>query len=205
MENATSPSTSAQQTGTPVRLSMGATISVSAFVVAVCLTAGANPTLAATSSIEAFFNDASALSAADLESQRGGFRLANGARINFGVEIQQLVNNTLQNEVQISSHAQNHFTVTQNQNGQTTTTNLSQLPNNGIVAQTQANNGLTNLAVTVSNGSLQSLVQNAANNTSVQVATTVNIDTQGLSGILHAGMTGVQLSQLLQANQFIHH
>jgi hypothetical protein len=145
------------------------------------------------------------LSKAELAKLRGGFALGGGLVVNFGLEIQQFVNDMTKpiNDVNISL-VQNNFTVTQTTGGTTTTSNLTGLPQTfspaGVI-----NNGATQLAVTVSNQAIKSIVQNSANNQALTSVVTLNVTTQGLMNKLQQTAGANQLIQLMQTNSWTHH
>ncbi len=153
----------------------------------------------------AAFAGAPVVSAAELDKQRGGFMLPNGALVNFGMEIQEFVNNTLKNDVKVDFSVQNHFTVTQTQGTTTTTTTYSQLPNGGLSFQTPSNGGLTQQTVNIANNTIQTLVQNSANNQALKTVTTVNVSTQGLAQTLQQLSTNAQIMNTIHMNSWMHH
>jgi hypothetical protein len=140
------------------------------------------------------------VSTSELDKQRGGFFLPNGGLVNFGLEIQQFVDNTLQNALTVNQVA-NHFTVTTGG----TTTDLTQLPANGFTATTVTNNGATKLVTTILNGAIHTLAQNTANSQTIQTVTTLNIATQGFQSALHNVTTTAQILNTIQMNSWIHH
>lgn len=144
------------------------------------------------------------LTTAELDKQRGGFFLPNGAMVNFGVEVQQFIDNTLQSALSVSG-IQNNFTVTQTQGGTTTTSNVSQLPANGFSVTTNANDGDTKLVTNIVNGSVQTLVQNGASNHSIQTVTTINVSTQGFQKALQNATTNFQILNTIRMNGLLHH
>lgn len=143
------------------------------------------------------------VSKAELAKLRGGFSLGNGVTINFGLQIQQFVNDLTAplNQVNINL-VKNNFTVTQTTGG--TTTTLPSVPN-VITPNGPINNGATNLAVALSNSGIQSLIQNSANNQALAQTTTLNISTQGLANVLHQMAGNSQMIQTIQMNSGIHH
>ncbi|MGH7015298.1 MAG: hypothetical protein ACREEL_14310 [Stellaceae bacterium] len=150
------------------------------------------------------------LTASQLNKQRGGFYLPNGALVNFGLEVQQIVNHTVMNDLTVDMETRNHFTVTQTQTtptgGTTTTTSeLTSLPNNGFTANTITNNGQTKLTTTVTNGAIQTLVQNTVNNQAIQTVTTLNVSTQGFQSAVHNVATTAQIFNTIQMNSWMHH
>ena len=144
------------------------------------------------------------VSAAELDKQRGGFMLSNGAMVNFGMEIQQFVNNTLQNDVNMAFGVKNTFTVTQTTPSGTTTTTYNQLPANGLTFQTSAGGGATNEAVTVTNNAIQTITQNTQNNQALKTVTTVNISTQGFANVLHQASTNMQIINSIRTGGWRH-
>jgi hypothetical protein len=152
------------------------------------------------------FNDAKVLTSSELDKVRGGFDAGGGVFVQIGFEIDQFANNVLQNQVSVSPITiqgnkviTNTFTVTQTTpSGGTTTTTSAQIP---ITVQTNLNpvQGVpaTVLAVTVNNGSIQSLVQNQANNQTLSTVTTVNITTQGLLNAIQNVETISRLNQMV--------
>jgi len=142
---------------------------------------------------------------AELSKLRGGFNLGNGAVVNFGLQVQQFVNDAIKpvNDVQIML-VQNKFTVTQTTGGKTTTTDLAALPQT-FSPSGPINNGATQLAVTITNQAVKSLIQNAANNQALTSITTLNVQTQGLVNMLHQAAANGQLVQTLQMNGWTHH
>ncbi|MGH6976418.1 MAG: hypothetical protein ACREED_05260 [Stellaceae bacterium] len=149
------------------------------------------------------FADEHVLSAAELDKQRGGFFLPNGAMVNFGVEVQQFIDNTLQNALSVSG-IQNNFTVTQTTPSGTTTENISQLPSNGFSVTTVGNNGETKLVTNITNGAIQNLVQNGASNHSIQTVTTINVSTQGFQKALQTVTTNFQIMNTIRMNNWTH-
>ena len=149
------------------------------------------------------FDSQPVLSKAELAKLRGGFALANGVTVNFGLQVQQFVNNltTPINQVNVDL-VKNNFTITQTAGGKTTT--LPSIPN-VIRPNVPINDGASNLAVTLSNQGIQSLVQNSANNTALAQITTLNVSTQGLVNALRQTMGTNQLIQTMQMNAGIHH
>jgi hypothetical protein len=143
------------------------------------------------------------LSKAELAKLRGGFALGNGVTVNFGLQIQQFVNDmtTPLNQVNINL-VKNNFTVTQTAGG--TTTTLPSIPN-VITPNGPINNGATNLAVTLANSGIQSVIQNSANNQALVQTTTLNISTQGLANTLHQIAGNNQMIQMIQMNSGMHH
>lgn len=150
------------------------------------------------------FADEPVLSATELDKQRGGFFLPNGAMVNFGVEVQQFIDNTLQNALSVSG-IQNNFTVTQTTPSGTTTENISQLPANGFSVTTTGNGGQTKLVTNITNGAIQTLVQNAASDHSIQTVTTINVATQGFQKALQNVTTNFQIMNTIHMNNWTHH
>lgn len=241
------------------------------------------------------FNSDPALTRAELDRLRGGFFLSNGNMINFGVSVQQYVNNQLANSVSLK--VDNNFTLTQTGPSGTTSvfstpqggiksmsftpsklgsmtgsftppsggnppstpnnlpnnfsggtggmTNTNNTPHLGaptftppvsntnlVTTNTQtpnvimnsgptsititpsalnatlsavANGGLTNLGVTVNNGAIQSVIQNAANNQAFQSVTTLNLTTQGFASTLHNVVTMSNIAGVIQSNALLMH
>ena len=150
------------------------------------------------------FADEPVLSTAELDKQRGGFFLPNGAMVNFGVEVQQFIDNTLQNALSVSG-IQNNFTVTQTTPSGTTTENISQLPSNGFSITTTGNGGQTKLVTNITNGTIQTLVQNGASNHSIQTVTTINVATQGFQQAVQKVTTNFQIMNTIHMNNWTHH
>ena len=150
------------------------------------------------------FADEPVLSTAELDKQRGGFFLPNGAMVNFGVEVQQFIDNTLQNALSVSG-IQNNFTVTQTTPSGTTTENISQLPSNGFSITTTGNGGQTKLVTNITNGTIQTLVQNGASNHSIQTVTTINVATQGFQQAVQQVTTNFQIMNTIHMNNWTHH
>lgn len=150
------------------------------------------------------FADEPVLSTAELDKQRGGFFLPNGAMVNFGVEVQQFIDNTLQNALSVSG-IQNNFTVTQTTPSGTTTENISQLPSNGFSITTTGNGGQTKLVTNITNGTIQTLVQNGASNHSIQTVTTINVATQGFQQAVQHVTTNFQIMNTIHMNNWTHH
>ena len=150
------------------------------------------------------FADEPVLSTAELDKQRGGFFLPNGAMVNFGVEVQQFIDNTLQNALSVSG-IQNNFTVTQTTPSGTTTENISQLPSNGFSITTTGNGGQTKLVTNITNGTIQTLVQNGASNHSIQTVTTINVATQGFQRAVQQVTTNFQIMNTIHMNNWTHH
>lgn len=150
------------------------------------------------------FADEPVLSTAELDKQRGGFFLPNGAMVNFGVEVQQFIDNTLQNALSVSG-IQNNFTVTQTTPSGTTTENISQLPANGFSVTTTGNGGQTKLVTNITNGAIQTLVQNSASDHSIQTVTTINVATQGFQKALQNVTTNFQIMNTIHMNNWTHH
>lgn len=144
------------------------------------------------------------VSAAELDKQRGGFLLSNGAMVNIGMEVQQFVNNTLQNDVKMTESIINHLTVSQTTPSGTTTQVLSQLPAGGLTFQTMSGGGATNEAVTVTNNAIQTITQNSQNNLALKTVTTLNISTQGLANVLHQASTNFQIINSIRMNGWHH-
>ena len=151
------------------------------------------------------FNDAKVLTASELDKVRGGFDTGQGLFVQIGFEIDQFANNVLQNQVSVGpiniqgNKVTNTFTVTQTTaNSGPTTTTLTQLPAGGLTALTNLNSNQTVLAVTVNNGSIQSLIQNQANNQALKNVTTVNVTTQGLINAIH------NVEDISRINQMVH-
>lgn len=151
------------------------------------------------------FAGAPVVSAAELARQRGGFMLPSGLMVNFGMEVQQFVNNTLTNDVKADFSAQNHFTVTQTHGDTTTMQTYTQLPPGGLSFPTTSNGGLTQQTVNIVNNTIQSLVQNSANGQSLKTVTTVNIATQGLANLLHQAGTNSQVMNAIHMSSWMHH
>lgn len=137
---------------------------------------------------------------AELDKQRGGFFLPNGATVSFGLEVQQFVNNTLQNDLQVLQ-VQNHFNVTQNG----ATTQLAQLPAGGFNTVTTTADGLTKITTKVTDGAIESLVQNAGSNKSIQTVTTLHISTQGFQNALHHVTQTADIINTIHINNWVHH
>jgi hypothetical protein len=140
----------------------------------------------------------------ELAKLRGGFNVGNGITVNFGLQVQQFVNDLLTpvNQVNIDL-VKNNFTVTQTVGG--TTTALPSIPKvitpNGLI-----NNGLSNLAVTLANSGIQSVITNSANNTALAQVTTLNVSTEGLANALRQAAGNNSLIQTIQMNSgFTHH
>lgn len=146
------------------------------------------------------------VSAAELDKQRGGFLLSNGAMVNIGMEVQQFVNNTLQNDVTMTESIINHLTVSQTTPSGTTTQVLSQLPPGGLTFQTSTSStgGATNQAVTVTNNAIQTITQNSQSNQALKTITTLNISTQGLANVLHQASTNFQIINSIRMNGWHH-
>lgn len=151
------------------------------------------------------------VAAAELANLRGGFMMPNGVTIRFGFEIQQLANNVVQNDVAVgpvvlaNGVLQQHLNITQTTPGGTQTTQLSQLPNGGFSFPVVLNSGLTNLNVTIRNGSVQTIIQNAANNQALQSVTTVNLSTQGFAHLLHSTMSTAQILNVVRNSTWTAH
>jgi hypothetical protein len=151
------------------------------------------------------FDSQPVVSKEELAKLRGGFSLGNGMVVNFGLQIQQFVNNMTKpvNDVNIQL-VQNNFTVTQTTGGKTTTSTLTSLPQTFAPAGV-INNGATQLAVTVSTQAIQSIVQNSANNQALTSVATLNVSTEGLMTALQHSVGTSQLIQTMQMNSWTHH
>jgi hypothetical protein len=68
-----------------------------------------------------------------------------------------------------------------------------------------ANGGLTNLGVTINNGAIQSVIQNAANNQAFQSVTTLNLTTQGFASTLHNTFLMNNIAGVIQSNALLMH
>lgn len=122
------------------------------------------------------------VTASELDRQRGGFVLPTGGLVNFGLEIQDMVNGTI---VQ--------------------TFNAANLPAGGINVTSTANGGLTKFDTTITNGVISSVVQNGANNQAIQTVTTLNISTQGFQTALHTVTQTAQILNTIRTNVWMHH
>jgi hypothetical protein len=152
------------------------------------------------------FDSQPVLTADELAMLRGGFDLGNGISVNFGLEIQQFVNNMLTPVNQVNLDLlKNNFTVTQTTGGKTTTSTLTSLPQTFAPAGA-VNNGATQLAITVSNQAIQSIIQNSANNTAISSVATLNVSTEGLVNVLRQSVGTSQMIQMMQMNSaWTHH
>jgi hypothetical protein len=150
----------------------------------------------------AAFAGAPVLSANELDHQRGGFYLPNGALVNFGLEVQQFVDHTLTNDVKVDFDSVRHtFNVNQLTGD---STQLTSIPG-GFEATTDFNNHTTHLSTTVVNGAIQNVIQNTANNQNLQTVTTLNISTQGFQNALHHITITSQILNTIHTNSWIHH
>ncbi|MGH7074255.1 MAG: hypothetical protein ACREFD_08660 [Stellaceae bacterium] len=135
-----------------------------------------------------------ALTSAQLAKLRGGFYV-NGALFQIGFDVQQFVNNSLVNQV--------NYNV---QSGTLTTNNVATNGISGpITVTTTSNDGTTQLSVTVSNGAVQTVVQNTANNRALQTITTLNVATQGEAQNIRNFIIGRNLANIIQSNAWMHH
>lgn len=152
------------------------------------------------------FDSQPVLSADELAVLRGGFDLGHGISVNFGLQIQQYVNNMLEpvNQVNLDL-TKNNFTVTQTTGGKTTTQTLTSLPQT-FTPSGPINNGATQLAITVSNQAIQSIVQNSANNQALTSVVTLNVSTEGMLNALRQTVGTNQMVQMMQMNSaWTHH
>jgi len=140
------------------------------------------------------------LTATELDKERGGFYMPNGALVNFGMEIKHMVDGLVTNDIQVNQ-VQNHFTMTTNGGPPV---EVTQLPANGFNVTTVANGGETKLVTNVNNGGIQTLVQNSANNQSVQTVTTVNVSTQGFQNAVQHVTTNFQIMNTIHMNTWNH-
>lgn len=169
---------------------------------------GAMPSPAHAELLTAFDHD-QVVSAAELSKLRGGFELPSGALIQFGFQMQQFVNHTLQETVSTgpitigNGAIQPTFSVTQTVNGIAQTQTYDHLPPGGINFPTSFPGG--NISVNINNGSVQTLIQNSDNNQTLQSVTTINIATQGLVNILHSAMSTAQIIHTIQTNNWLQH
>ena len=169
---------------------------------------GAMPSAAHAELLTAFDHD-KVVGAAELAKLRGGFELPGGALIQFGFQMQQYVNHVLQDAVSTSpitiggGVVQPTFSVTQTVNGVTVTKPYNQLPPGGIQFQTPTPGG--QVSVNINNGSVQTLIQNSANNQTLQSVTTINIATQGLVNVLHSAMSTAQIMNTIHTNSWLQH
>lgn len=177
--------------------------------VAMLTALGAMPSAAHAELLTAFDHDP-VVSTAELGKLRGGFELPGGALIQFGFQMQQYVNHVLQDTVSTSpitiggGVVQPSFSVTQtDSNGHTVTTPYNQLPPGGIQFKTATDGG--QISVNINNGSVQTLIQNSANNQALQSVTTINIATQGLVNVLHSAMSTAQIMNTIQTNSWLQH
>lgn len=165
---------------------------IAAVVFSVALTGVAVPALLAPSAafagvkpdthlLTAFAGD-EVVSATELDKQRGGFVLPTGGLVNFGLEIQDMVNGTI---VQ--------------------TFNAVNMPAGGVNVASTANGGLTKFDTMITNGVISTTVQNAANNQAIQTITTLNISTQGFQTALHQVTQTAQILNTIQMNSWVHH
>jgi hypothetical protein len=152
------------------------------------------------------FDSQPVLTADQLALLRGGFDLGNGVSINFGLEIQQFVNDMLTPVNQVNLDLlKNNFTVTQTTGGKTTTSTLTSLPQT-FTPTGPINNGATQLAVTITSQAIQSIVQNAANNQALTSVATLNVSTEGLLNVLRQTVGTNQMIQMMQMNSaWTHH
>jgi hypothetical protein len=163
-----------------------------------------SPAHARTTELLTSFDAQPVVSKEELAQLRGGFSLGNGMVVNFGLQIQQFVNDMTKplNDVNIQL-VHNNFTVTQTTGGKTTTSMLTSLPQTFVPAGV-VNNGATQLAVTISTQAIQSIVQNSANNQALTSVATLNVSTQGvMTALQHAAGTN-QLIQTMQMNSWTH-
>lgn len=176
--------------------------------VAMLTALGAMPSAAHAELLTAFDHDP-VVSTAELGKLRGGFELPGGALIQFGFQMQQYVNHVLQDTVSTSpitiggGVVQPSFSVTQTVNGVTVTKPYNQLPPGGLQFQTPTPGG--QVSVNINNGSIQTLIQNSANNQALQSVTTINIATQGLVNVLHSAMSTAQIMNTIQTNSWLQH
>lgn len=163
---------------------------IAALVFSVALAGAAAPALLAPSVayakadkplLMAFAGD-EVVSATELDKQRGGFVLPTGGLVNFGLEIQDMVNGTI---VQ--------------------TFNAANLPAGGVNVTSTANGGLTKFDTTIANGVIATVVQNGANNQALQTVTTLNISTQGFQTALHTVTQTAQILNTIRTNVWMHH
>lgn len=122
------------------------------------------------------------VTATELDKQRGGFVLPTGGLVNFGLEIQDMVNGTI---VQ--------------------TFNTTNLPAGGVNVTSTANGGLTKFDTTITKGVISTVVQNGANNQAIQTITTLNISTQGFQTALHTVTQTTQILNTIRTNVWMHH
>lgn len=186
------------------------------FVIGLGLVAalGATPSLAAAPSqagteILNVFHRTNVVSAAELARLRGGFMMPNGSLVQFGFKVQQFVNDTLKNVVTVgpvdlaNGVVQNNFTVTQTTPSGTTTTHPTSLPAGGFTFPVTANDGKTNLTVNIGSSSVQTLIQNRADNLSLRSVTTVDVATQKLMPALNAAVAASQMIHTIQSNSWL--
>jgi hypothetical protein len=117
-----------------------------------------------------------ALTPAQLDELRGGWINWNGALVEIGLNI-KLVNNGI---VVVNTPLQNSLTQS-------------------------FNSGATNLSVTTSNGSIQTVIQNSANNQAIQSITTMDVVMHGGSSHLSNFVVGRILTHLFQFNAGMTH
>lgn len=176
---------------------------------AACAALLVGPASRASASALTEFDHDPVVSADELAQLRGGFVMPNGLLVRFGFEIQQIANDVVQNAVSVgpvtlaNGVVQQNFTVTQTTPGGTQTMQLTQIPSGGFKFPTALNNGLTNLSVTINNQSVQSVIQNQANNQALRTVTTVNLSTQGLLSALQSTMRTAQILNSIHNNNWI--
>jgi hypothetical protein len=194
----------------PPGLSFGMALAILSLGLAIAITPAHAAAPKAPNDVLSAFSGAKVLTASELGKVRGGFDAGGGVFVQIGFEVSQFANNVLQNQVSVSpinihgNSVTNTFTVTQTTaGGGTKITTLSQLPAGGLTALTNLNSNAQNvpqtvLSVTLNNGSIQSLIQNQANNQALSSITTVNIITQGLLNAIH------NIGLIWQINQMVH-
>lgn len=183
-------------------------------VALLCVPAVAQARTAIGAEVLTAFSQDPVVSKAELDRQRGGFYLPNGVMISLGVEIQQFVNNQRYNDVTYSVN--NNFSVTQTTAQGTTTYTQTLLGGTINTVSTSAGTttvqvsptgsaGLTTLAASFGNGSIQSVIQNSANGIALKSITTVNLTTQGLANSLKNNMMLGNILGAIQSNIALFH
>jgi hypothetical protein len=178
----------------------------SSMAIAVCVAISGVPAVAYANAIGpgllTEFNQDRVLSKGELDRQRGGFFLPNGAMVSLGVEIQQYVNNQLENQVTYT--VKNTFSVTQT-TPQGTTIYTQPVTLASVVVPSLASTGTTTLTGQVLNGAVQSVIQNTANNTAIKSVTTVTLNTQGLASLFRNNMMAGNILSAIQLNATMFH
>lgn len=149
------------------------------------------------------FEELAAVDSAELDSMRGGFAIG-GIVVSFGFELKNMLNGTLVDHftMPLTNIGSEPIAITHtqtSQDGGTTTVNVlnTLTPVGGLLNRNDLNDGKTKFAFSLNNG-VMSLVQNGANNQTIQSQANINLNVSGLGSSLRAALGSIRTMDVIR-------